>query len=99
MSEQQPTVIQVSLRGDLDLTSAHAPLENAHRALRDTTAEKLIVDVSQVGFVDSSGLGGLVRLSNYAESRGIAVFLSGATPRLRSLLQLSGLATLLPVID
>lgn len=81
------------------MTSARVAVEKAHLALRDVEVDSLVLDVSGVSFVDSSGLGGLVQVSNYAESRGVALYLSGASPRIRALLDLSGLASLLPVLD
>lgn len=89
--------VRVVLTGDLDLVSANAPVELAHALMADRHVERVVVDLAAVRFVDSSGLGGLVQLSNYARSRGADVVLSGASRRVRAVLALAGLAAVLPL--
>ena len=95
----QNGIVRLPLTGDLDLSSAHGPLEAAHRLLADQAdrhIECVVVDLTDVRFIDSSGLGGLVQLSNYARAKSIRVELAGASRRVRSVLELSGLASVLP---
>lgn len=89
-------VARLTLAGELDLSSAHAPLEAALQIFAAEPVECVLVDLSSVTFIDSSGLGGLVQLSNYARSRGARVELAGASERVRAVLELSGLASVLP---
>lgn len=89
----------MALAGELDLASAHAPLEAALQIFAAEPVECVLVDLSAVTFIDSSGLGGLVQLSNYARARGARVELSGASKRVRAVLELSGLASVLPFED
>jgi anti-anti-sigma factor len=91
------STVRVVLSGDLDLVSANAPMELAHGLMADREVSRVIVDLAAVRFVDSSGLGGLVQLSNYARSRGADVVLSGASARVRAVLALAGLAAVLPL--
>ncbi|UQX89039.1 STAS domain-containing protein [Jatrophihabitans telluris] len=87
------------LQGDLDIASAHAPVELGHRLFGERTPRRVMVDLTAVSFIDSSGLGGLVQLSNLVAARGAALFLTGANPRIVTLLHLSGLAAVLPLAD
>jgi anti-sigma B factor antagonist len=90
-------VVRVVLSGDLDMASAGAPVELAHSVMGGREVRRVVVDLASVRFVDSSGLGGLVQLSNYARSRGAEVVLSGASARVRAVLALAGLAAVLPL--
>jgi len=78
------------------MAAAHAPVELGLRRLDEITGQTLIVDLSGVTFIDSSGLGGLVQLSNLAAARGVTVYLRNPNPRAVSLLRLSGLDSVLP---
>jgi anti-sigma B factor antagonist len=77
MSELQITTryhdgsVHVSARGEVDLTCS-ARLAEALRAAADTAqARRLIVDLDQVTFLDSTGIGALVAARHEATARGI----------------------------
>lgn len=95
----QGTTIRVALKGDLDLKTAD-PLREALDKLIDRYREKnLILDLAEVDFVDSSGLG--VILGRYrrlnAQSRSIS--LVGVKPSVRAVLQLAGIDSIMSVTD
>lgn len=94
-----PDEVVVYLTGDLDVASAHAPIEVGLRALDSGPVTRLVVDLAEVGFIDSSGLGGLVQLSNLAETRGVAVYVRRSSERIVALLKLSGLDAILPRLE
>ena len=54
-----------------------------------------IIDLSQVRFIDSSGMGVMVRARKYAPRRGANVRFAGASPSIRNVLRLSKLETFL----
>lgn len=71
------------LIGDVDIASADELLAAGRRALENASA--LEVDFSALAFIDSSGLGSLVRIRNEASEQSKALVLrhlSGATERL-----------------
>ncbi|NMP24165.1 STAS domain-containing protein [Sulfobacillus harzensis] len=95
----QGQTIRVAIKGDLDLKTAD-PLRDALDKLIDRYREKnLTVDLSDVDFVDSSGLG--VILGRYrrlaAQSRTIA--LVGVKPSVKAVLELAGIDSIMPVSD
>lgn len=71
----------------LDLAHV-AALKDALRPLTDEGADRLIIDMSGVNFLDSSGLGALVKLSRQLGGRG-KVALSGVREPVLSLLTMS----------
>ena len=56
-----------------------------------TDATRLVVDLADVRFADSSGLGCLVRLRTLAHQHEIPLVLQGPRPQLTRLLRVSGL--------
>ena len=80
--------------GSLDVTAAG----QLHRALDALTGDVLL-DVSGLDFVDSSGLGAIVATDNRLRHGGGSLVLLRPGQRLRRLLELTGLMTLLTVRD
>lgn len=64
-----------------------------HAQVGDSIAKygDVVLQLDQVDFVDSSGLGALVRLMQAARSRGGDIKLSGLTPRIRKTLEMTNL--------
>jgi anti-anti-sigma factor len=76
----------LALRGPL--TSAHAPVfQNAMR--REEPAEVVILDFSDVPYVDSAGLGMLVSAFISRQKAGRKIILSGINPRVRKLFEIT----------
>jgi len=85
---QAPTVLSVG--GDIDLNTAPELLQ-ALTALVDDGRRALVVDLTGVGFCDSSGLSVLVRVRNRVTELGGTVMLAAATPIVQRVLEVSGL--------
>ena len=73
-------IVVVCLEGDFDLTSAPALGDQIDRALE--SGNELILDLSEVTFIDSSVINVLVRASKAASERGRAVVLQLGTARI-----------------
>jgi anti-anti-sigma factor len=93
-SAERPGVLVV--RGELDIATVDQLLAEARTALDTTTSPALQVDLSGVTFVDSTGLGALVRIRNEAEQHGHEVELVGVRPEVRRVLDLTGLTEIFP---
>ena len=81
----------VFLHGDLDLNAADRLRTTLDEKLEETAAVNLLVDLSHVAFIDSSGLGVLLGRYKQVSRAGGKVLLSGAKPHVRNILELSGL--------
>ena len=89
-TERTTPLHSLALHGDLDL--ATAPLfEDRVRDLLDDGAMFVVVDVSDVNFVDSSGLRSLIHVDQLAAEHDAVIRLVGLTSAMRRLLELSGL--------
>jgi anti-sigma B factor antagonist len=84
------------LRGEFDLTGLDV--------FRDAVAQvspshSMVVDLRELTFLDSSGLGALVVLHERARSEGWSLVLSAPQPPVAMVLRISGLSQRLTVID
>ncbi|MEU3567831.1 STAS domain-containing protein [Kitasatospora sp. NPDC036755] len=86
----------VPLHGDLDDFSSR-DVRRLFDALTDEGATRVVVDLTAVGFLDSTGLNVLLGAARRARLERGALRLAGAVPRVRDLVELSGVATVLPL--
>ncbi len=87
--EPEPGVCVATVEGDVDLASAPA-LKSALTELAEGEARRLVVDLSQVSYLDSTGLGVLVGVKRRLADGGVIV-VAGAPPAVRALFELTGL--------
>lgn len=80
----------VSVNGDLDLHTAPR-LEGELEGLRADGARKVIVDLIDVPFIDSTALGVLVRAAKQARASGAKLILVSNDPRTLRVLEITGL--------
>ena len=89
--ERLPGEHVVRVKGELD--AATAPTLQARLADTVERAEgRIVIDLTEVPFVDSSGLGALVAVRKRALDGGTPVVLRAPHERVRMLLEVTGLA-------
>lgn len=91
-------VAVVAAHGDIDLGSAHRVHELAVRQLVSGD-RALVVDLSDVAFIDSVGLGLLVAVLKRARSLGGDVALVVTTDRVRKVFETTGLTGVFAIHD
>jgi anti-sigma B factor antagonist len=89
VDDRRPPAV-VSVGGDLDLNTAPELLQALTR-LMDDGQRALVLDLTGVGFCDSSGLSVLVRVRNRVTELGGRLTLAAATPIVQRVLEVSGL--------
>jgi anti-sigma B factor antagonist len=81
----------ITVRGDLVIGDAETSFKKTVTRLIDEGRVNLLVDLSSVGFLDSSGLGALVRALTNTQKEGGQTKLLNAGPQIRKLLQMTKL--------
>jgi anti-sigma B factor antagonist len=84
----------IVLRGEIDFTSSPAVMETIRAGAAEVPASDMRVDLSEVTFMDSSGISVLVQLLNLAQERGVHVRLEHVGPKVQDQLHMSGLSEL-----
>jgi len=90
-SSDNGTVV-AQLTGKLSLETVNRMLQE----LRAATADKLVLDMSGISFLDSAGVGALVQLFVHRRSKGQKFALAALTQQGTAVMQVSGLVKLLP---
>ena len=89
----QPGCVELAVSGELDMAAADELLHTATAALADHARHNLILDLSEVTFIDSTGLGALVAIRNTTQDRAVTLHLRDATPPVRRLMTITNLDT------
>jgi anti-anti-sigma factor len=85
----------LAISGEVDIAAVETLLAQA-RASLDSSATGLELDLGELTFIDSSGLGALVRLRNEAARSGKSVVLRNVPAATVRLLELTGLTDAFP---
>ena len=93
---QHGAVTVISLQGDLMGVPEAAELNNRVHKLLEAGKNCLVVDLSGVGFINSSGLGGLIHNGSTLKKAGGRMVIAGAS---RKVLELIKVTKLSPVLE
>jgi anti-anti-sigma factor len=88
----------VVLSGDVDAQSVERVRAVALATIATTDADEIIIDLSAVPFIDSTGLSALVVMRNAAAERDLPTRIVGAQPQARQVLTITALAEVFGVI-
>ncbi len=88
----------LTLSGEVDVSNVAEVREAALKLVSDDT-KRLIVDLSGVTYIDSSGLGMLVGVLKRLRESGGGLAIAGATARVRRLFEITGLEQIFSLYD
>lgn len=89
--------LYVKIDGELDLSVASSFRSDLDQALDIKQARHLILDFSQVDFIDSSGLGVILGRYKRLTEIGGTVQICGANEQIAKILELSGLSRIMEI--
>ncbi len=87
----------ITLAGDLDPATAPLLEEAIETAMEDASVERIVLDLSQLSFVDSSGLRVFVTAREALGGRGGELILRSPTDNTRRLLDITGLGEVIQI--
>lgn len=86
--EDETSVVEI--RGEIDVHSCRASRDE-FRDLLGSGARRYVLDLAELTFIDSAGLGMLVNFSRRVGERGGRLVLMGASPTVRKVFRMTGL--------
>jgi anti-sigma B factor antagonist len=89
---------RVSVRGEIDIASSDE-LRTALLALSDQGVRDATVDLSELGFIDSTGLGALIRVLKHYREQGGELRLAAPTRPVAKVLEITGLDRLFQIVE
>ena len=84
--------------GELDLETAPKLLTGVVEQLR-IGVDELVIDLAELSFIDSSGLGTLVGCWRRAQQAGVALIVANPNEDVSMTLEITGLDQILPIVD
>jgi anti-sigma B factor antagonist len=87
----------LSVRGEIDVASS-PPFQASLSGLLQAESGTVIVDLSEVSFIDSTGLGALIEAEKRCGVAGKNLRLVVTAPHIRRLLELTGLDEILSLV-
>jgi anti-sigma B factor antagonist len=97
IEERTPSHFVISLDGELDIATAPALMDTVTRLLSAHSVERLLVDLGEVRFLDSSGVRALLQARNAVEAGGAAFAVSRPTKFVSEVLRMAAVDHLLGV--
>lgn len=88
--ERGDGVATVVVSGDVDLATAPAMERTIDEAIAADGVDAVVVDLTGVGFLDSSGIAALLKGRRLADRRGATFRVTGARGMVRRIFELSG---------
>lgn len=97
-TRHEGAVAVVSVMGEVDVFSAPG-LDSELDALIAAGSPRLVVDLSEVAFLDSTGLGVLVKALKHAREADGWLHLVVTSDRIRKIFDITGLDASIPIFD
>jgi anti-anti-sigma factor len=88
-----------ALSGEFDMNATFTVEPALERALATPGLERLTVDLSGLSFIDSTGMGVLVRVHAESTARGVELALVPGSQPVQRVFETAGLADSLPFVD
>lgn len=95
LGEDKRTAV-VEAQGDIDLRRS-ATFQEALLAVPAQNPQRIILDLSNVGYMDSSGVASLVKLLARLRKARVPLRLAGLRPRVRSVFEITRLDTVFEI--
>ena len=86
----------VPVDGEFEMARTFTVEPELERALEQPGLERLTLDLSGTTFIDSTGIGVVLRLANDAESRGVELAIVPGPPEVQRVFATAGLTEVLP---
>ncbi len=87
----EPDRLIVTITGSVANDEARIIQEQVPGFFSSSSDTQVVVDLAQIIYISSSGIGALLELLQAAEQKGISLHLSGVNPRIRMLFSALGL--------
>jgi len=97
-TERDPDATILYLNGEIDLRTSPR-LRDAFLNLIEQKPAKIILDLSEVGYIDSSGVGTIVELKRKTARHKSKVILVALQPRVRSLFEITRLDAFFDIVE
>jgi anti-anti-sigma factor len=82
--------VELALAGDLDMVATFNLEPEVDRLLAERGVRRLILNLADVGFIDSAGVGALVSIRERTEQLGVELILANVSRPVHRVLEIAG---------
>jgi anti-anti-sigma factor len=87
--DEREALGELLLRGEFDYSATQGVIDTAASVLTDDSVRRLVVDLTDVTFIDSSGVGALVNIYRMSRATGAMAVLRDPTPATAAILRIT----------
>lgn len=98
-TEMKETTLNASISGEIDHHNAKGIREEIDCAIEKNRPKELILDMSEVGFMDSSGIGLVMGRYKIMRENGGTVTVQSCIPSIKKVMRLAGLDKVVKIKD
>lgn len=88
----------VSIKGEIDIYSIEKFRESIEKEIKNQ-ATQIILDCSELSYMDSTGMGVLIELRNRTKEMGQKIIMMNPQPNIKKLLALTGVDKIIEIVD
>lgn len=92
-------VLYVMLDGELDEHSAKTASKQLDEIFLSTISKQIIIDLSELKFMDSTGIGVLIGRYKKMKDKGVSIFITNPSYHAEKIFKLTGLYDIMPKIS
>ncbi|WP_026487580.1 STAS domain-containing protein [Caldanaerobius polysaccharolyticus] len=89
--DERDNVLLVSLNGELDHHTSEVFKEKFDENVKGKKYNEVILDLKNLSFMDSSGIGALIGRYKLLKSQGVGLSVANLSPQVRKVFSISGL--------
>jgi len=93
------SVLYISVSGELDEAASKRARETLDALIEQTTAKKVMFDMSELSFMDSTGIGVLLGRFKKLKAKSVPLLIANPSKAVDKLLNLSGLYQFMPKVS
>ena len=92
-------MLYISICGELDEGTARFTVSRLDEIISNITAKQIVFDLSELSFMDSTGIGVLLGRYKKLKALGIGVFIANPSSHAERIFRLTGLYEIMPKIS
>ena len=95
---QGKNTVTIFLKGELDECAADFAREQIDAAVSHSSIKSVVFDLSQLSFMDSTGIGVLIGRYKRMKNRNVVAFVKNPSPSVDKIFKMSGLYQIIPKV-
>ena len=92
-------ILYISLEGELDEHTAEYTRINMDRMMTASTAMRIVIDLANLQFMDSTGIGVLIGRYKKMKDKNVPIYISNPSSQAEKIFKMTGLYTIMPRIS